>query len=243
MKWHVEVAGEDGILGDLASQPEAGDLHVEKAGDGWILSASLFRNLRHANEVRTHIDEILFGLNAYARTFLGARSDIYCIDLRSTDEDGIRTVHVRVVDGLSVSASLVGMSIEEIDGTIHHGVFSRAPVRKLPTWMDLIRTNANVRKVERLLALQPHDWANLTRVLEVIEGDVGGQHELIKQGYTSKEERNLFGRTANNPGAVGDLARHGYSNAVPPQDPMTLEGARGYVASIKRKWIESKLGL
>ena len=240
MKWIAELVGPKHVLEGFSFGTEATECYVQSRDGTWELSPALLKGVTSPEDARRKVDEILFGLNRYAIVFLGANSPIHLVVLRSIVGE-TRTSYVRVVDSMSASAQLVGMTIEHLDGRVEHGVVLRPKVEKLSAWMDLLRSDSNVQKVQRLLGDLPLDWANLSRIVEVIEGDVGGQHELIRRGYTSKEMRSLFGSTANNPAAAGDLARHGYSKEAPPKDPMTLEAARGYVLDMHRSWLESKL--
>ncbi len=74
----------------------------------------------------------------------------------------------------------------------------------------------------------------------MIEGDVGGQHELEKKDWVPRDKLDLFGRTANSPEAVGDAARHGRQSGEPPKEPMELYEAQALIKTLVKKWLESK---
>ena len=101
----------------------------------------------------------------------------------------------------------------------------------------LIFRDPNVEKVVRLHGL-PESWINSSRIFEVIEGDVGGG--IVSQGWATKSETTTFSRTANNPQAVGDEARHGYQRVQPPPKPITQQEASELITRITHQWINYK---
>lgn len=241
MHWNVEVSGESRILNAISASDEEGVRHIEEREGKFFLPSQLFRECMNPSEVRRVADDFLFGLNRFALTAMGAARKICCADLRSTDPDGVRTVHVLIQDALTCSAELSGGSLQDADGTIHRFVIQAPRVFGLSAWLRLLASSENLRKVERLLEEQPHDWTNLYRVIEVIESDVGGKRRFIKDNYSDQKTRDRFGHSANHPAAAGDQARHGHMAGPPPGLPMDLSEARVYVHEVRRQWIKRKL--
>lgn len=241
MQWKIGLSGDPLVLDAIATADEHGFRHVELLDGKYLLNARLFQGCTTADQARQKAREVLFELNAYAANFLGAKKKISCAEVRSIQPDGSKIAHLMVQESIESSATLAEVVIQDADGTIHRSTPKPPKAPDLHRWMRLMKSDDNVRKVERLLAEQAHDWVNLYRVMEVIENDVGGQNELIRQGYTDKRSRSRFGHSSNHPEAAGDLARHGHNKVQAPSDPMTLHEAGSYVHQIRRRWLQQKL--
>lgn len=241
MHWQVDIAGDPETLKALSSACEKGYRYIEVENGKCILNPQLFEECTLPDQVRAKARDVLFMLNRFAGNFLGLKGNANYVDVRSIDPDGSRTLHVKVIEAISTTAALVRVEIRNADGTVHRSTPVTPDLPNLHRWVELLESDNSVRKVERLLAEQASDWVNLSRVLEVIQGDVGGQNELIRQGYTDKRSRSRFGQTSNHTESAGDLARHGYNKEKPPTEPMTLPDARAYVHKIRRRWLQQKL--
>jgi len=122
--------------------------------------------------------------------------------------------------------------------TVVHGTQIRRPADPILQWLSLAQQFPAVAKVMRLRDTGDLDWRDLYPLYEVIEADVGGaMHQL---GWATRKELELFERTANNPAAAGDKARHGVEKHKPPRKPMSLAHARELVDRIMRAWLEWK---
>lgn len=242
MRWKVDLAGDQKTLNVLSSPDETGFRYVELDDGNYLLNEQIFKECTLPDQVRNKASKVLSALNAYAASFTGNRGKIRYVDVRCTEPDGSEILYVKAQSAVAFSAAVLEVVIQDVDGTVRRSVSPGASAPSVHRWMRLIESDENVRKVERLLAEQEHDWVNMYRVLEVIEKDAGGQAELIRLGYTDKKARSLFGLSSNHHESAGDLARHGYSKEPPPKYPMTLHDARSYVHGIRLIWLRQKLG-
>lgn len=230
--WKVKVKGSAAILAHWY-----GEHRFLKEGEDYLCDPGIFADCSTVTQVRQRAVEELFHLNRYAATFLPTAGNVRLGEVSRVDEEG-ETQYVYVQAAFALASASVEVWIGEPDGAARRV----APILpELQRWRQLLKQDAHVAKVERLLGEQAHDWVNLVRVVEVMEHDLGGQAVLIAQGFTSKADRSRFGRSANHHETAGDLARHGVSKGVPPDDPMPLAEARAYVDRIRRRWLKIKL--
>jgi len=98
-----------------------------------------------------------------------------------------------------------------------------------------------VEKLLRLLGSEDRSFRQLYVAYEVIENAVGGQHALEKRSdLCNTKDVDRFKHTANSVTALGDLARHaGKEKKQPPNQPMTLQEARSFVADLAKMWLAS----
>ena len=107
--------------------------------------------------------------------------------------------------------------------------------------LALSDADAAVAKVLHLLsAPDVMTWVGLYRLHEVIEADIGGQHNLEKSGWGSADDLRRFKHSANSVQVGGDHSRHGKEPHTPPKYPMTLAEAEAYVKYIVQAWIAAK---
>lgn len=105
----------------------------------------------------------------------------------------------------------------------------------------IVRTaliDTDVRAVLKLLSQHRKSWVELYRIYEKIAGPLGGDQEVRSLGWASRESIRKFKHTANSPGAVGDLARHGHLSSDAPNEPMSLVEAQLFIRSIVTRWAE-----
>jgi hypothetical protein len=113
------------------------------------------------------------------------------------------------------------------------------PDATLETWMSAGTQDDSVARALTLYGGLDHNWKNLYMVFEVVEEDTGGEQELIKTGWTSRDIK-TFKRTANSFRAIGREARHAKSKYKPPSLPMSLKEAQELIREILQKWLKSK---
>jgi len=71
-----------------------------------------------------------------------------------------------------------------------------------------------------LLHIREPNWWNLFKVYEIIKEEVGGDKEIQKTGWVTKEELSLFWQTAQSWEALGDAARHADKKYKAPENTM-----------------------
>ena len=110
----------------------------------------------------------------------------------------------------------------------------------LVEWVEIGLDDEEVERALYLYGSLELNWKNLFMVLEIIEDYFGGEKSLIKTSLVSKNEIELFKRTANSYKAIGREARHGTIIFEPPPAPMTLARAQDMIRLLLIEWIKLK---
>jgi hypothetical protein len=93
----------------------------------------------------------------------------------------------------------------------------------------------------RLIAASDYmSWGGLYRLYEVIEGDMGGEHELKTVFCGSAKDIKRFKHSANSVTVAGDDARHANESGRPPEQPMTLYEAEAFLKYLLKRWLAEK---
>ena len=95
-----------------------------------------------------------------------------------------------------------------------------------------------VAKALRLFDRDSKDWVGMARILELIEADIGGRPEVVRRGWASRVQLDLFFHTAN---TAGDAARHGDLKHA-PKKPMLLADAQRLARHLLNVWLYEKYG-
>ncbi|HEY9139524.1 MAG TPA: hypothetical protein VIN93_01445 [Bryobacteraceae bacterium] len=86
-----------------------------------------------------------------------------------------------------------------------------------------------------------NQWANLYRTYEVIADRFGGDDGVIgKLKNCSRNELERFKRTVNHQEAIGAFSRHARLKHQPPPNPMSFDGAVGFVLGLMASWFYSE---
>jgi hypothetical protein len=86
------------------------------------------------------------------------------------------------------------------------------------------------------------DWVTMYKVFEIVrENTRRGETGIAAAGWATTNEMKLFRRTANSVGALGDRARHGRRDPMPPPVPMPQHDAVGLIRRLARRWLDSLL--
>jgi hypothetical protein len=83
-------------------------------------------------------------------------------------------------------------------------------------------------------------WRGLSMVLDAIQQDAGGEDDLLDAGWAPRKDIKLFKQTANNYGAIGLDARHGYRGTPMRKKPISIVHARQLVRTLLTNWLASK---
>ncbi|MEM1169194.1 MAG: hypothetical protein AAGJ08_09025 [Cyanobacteria bacterium P01_H01_bin.35] len=103
----------------------------------------------------------------------------------------------------------------------------------------LTKEDEQVKKVIHLLTSYEHNFINLFKIYEIIQGEVGSK--ITDDGWVTKKKVCNFTRTANHPDAIGYEARHGISTKEPPKNPMSLSEAQNLIIDVIKKWLDWKI--
>ena len=84
----------------------------------------------------------------------------------------------------------------------------------------------------------PTSWTSLYLVYEAIAKYVGGQHELEKQGWVTKDELSKFRLAANKTRIISEGARHADLDADPTSFIRLVE-AHGIINRLAVRWLDA----
>jgi hypothetical protein len=84
-------------------------------------------------------------------------------------------------------------------------------------------------------------WADMYKVFEIIQMDIGNNHGLVAKEWTTKTALDAFTASANRPDVSGDSARHAVAKGAQPSRTMTLADARRFINGLLRKWLDFKI--
>lgn len=228
MHWKVRLSGERFDLERLSEVFTNDGLRIVQEQEKFYLLSTDFAPEADAREIDAQANELLLVLNGAARLALRGRTPISNADPERIRDDGGREVFCMVRDGI-----LIGDFVRHDDDP--------SPANPVPAWLDLGLSDPSVARALRLYGRWPQDWANLYRIFEIIETDVGPK-TILQQGWATKSAMTNFARTACHPDptAAGDDARHGATKAQPPPSPMTLSEARALIELLLHRWLDHK---
>jgi hypothetical protein len=204
----------------------------------YILESSRFDSLASPEEVTAEANRILKILTGATRLSLDGRTPIKIGSIDQLGEDGKRIVFEKISLHAYMRAT-VNCEIPHDDGTIEVA----NPADNVSQLLKVALQDEAVETALRQFGVGEHNWVSLYRILEVIEGDVGGLKEIRDRGWVSMKSIKRFKSTANSCKAVGDEARHGIENTQPPKDPMSLSEARSFISQILHNWLREKTGV
>jgi hypothetical protein len=238
MKWEVQLNGDTDDLRELAKSLTKDDLCITERNGQFFLETTRFSGLTTIEELRSAASDLLSILTGAVRLSLGGRTPLQIANIAKVREDGTRDIFGSMSATIQVKVSCGG-KITRSDGTVE--VIN--PADKVPIWVNVALKDlkdTSVKKALQLLGIYKHSWVSLYRLYEVIEEDVGGIDKIANEGWATKKAIKLFKRTANSPGAIGHLARHGKEYTTSPSDPMDLGEAVALVKVILHNWLRSK---
>lgn len=235
MPWEVQITGDDSDLRLLSNALAGGEVEIAESPSGYVLRANEFESLDSADSVRERAVEIAASLSGSIRLLAGGHRSITVGAVHRVRPDGKRDITL-VVEPVVARARVmpVGIKVTRRDGTVE----VHQPAEQVSRWLPLAKTSPAVARALRLRGAGDLSWVDLYRLFEVMEGDLGpGIYQI---GSVTKNEVELFTRTANSLAAAGDQARHGKERTVPPAKPMPLSRARELVDRLLRSWLDFK---
>ena len=88
---------------------------------------------------------------------------------------------------------------------------------------------------------KPLSWEDQHKVYEIITTSMGGGHELVNIGWTTREEQSRFTASANRADVSGPGARHARNTGDPPNhEPMTIPEGQSFLGRLIRTWLDHK---
>lgn len=232
-RWSVRLKGEAFDLEDLVELVTSPTLRVVKSGAEFILESATFESLEETVPVLAEAQRLLPLLNGIGKLKRTAFRDVDvdgCVYEHPSDGDERRQHAIVQMETLQVRVRFPQRSVL-IDG---QPAGPGPGESETDRWLALAALDADVGDALHMWS-GSHDWVNLYRVFEIIEG----RADIVASGWASRNEAERFARTANHPDAVGADARHARSSVQPPPKPMTLEEAAAFIRRNLTAWLES----
>ncbi|MEA3010718.1 MAG: hypothetical protein QOJ91_2410 [Sphingomonadales bacterium] len=102
------------------------------------------------------------------------------------------------------------------------------------------RHDRTTRDMLSFMGVNGATWIALYAMRDYMRKNGWDDAKIGAASSRSAGDVSLFARTANNPAAIGPLARHGDQGHIPPPKPMTLELARGIILTAVAAFLGSR---
>ena len=236
MAWRAFVRGGKFDLDLLCAQFSDGRVRVANDGVEHWIEADEFADLTSAEEVRAAADKVLTLMNGTARLIDFSHAPV---ELVGRFDDGKGTHVVLLGDAVTMR---VGVSFTA-SGEVRDADGNLVPPLAPPgvSYLALAQSNAHVEELVQILSGPQPDWVELYKVWEIIETDVGGEKQIVANGWASKDEPSDFGMSANHPGVSGRDARHARMKGTPRKPGMDIHAGREFIRRLATHWMDDKL--
>jgi hypothetical protein len=237
-RWEVGLSGDEPDLWFLATYFSTGSPRVVRAhrNEGYALCDDSFDQLETDESIRERAAELLHVLVGALRLDEQQTGSIAVGAVVRVLEDGQHAAHVFAHD-------TVRFRDEASAEVVRQGSVAPEPIQPVQKRaVGLASSDAAVAKVLRLLGKGDDNWVNLYRVFEVVEEDLGGQHQAQQAGLVADADIRRFKHSSNSVAVGGDDARHGKGREAAPASPMSLSEATKFVKRFARAWLERKSG-
>src|SRR5262245_41613997 len=199
---------------------------VSEEGSGVVLRCASLDSLTEPDAVRQRAIELVQVLNGIGKL---AADEFASVAIGSVSDDDS------------------GQTVMDLRGKVTLGIRARAELTGgepgQPT-VSALRLAAAVRDQNAWWALRlfaaPAIPVNLSRVYEVICDDVGGERQIVINGWATRNGIKRFRRTVNSRSVLGAEARHGVETTTPPADPMSVPEMQAFVTGLLEKWLGAK---
>jgi hypothetical protein len=241
-QWQVQLIGDERDLDYLTNVMGVGPRKVlrEETG-GYLYESNSFLECAESSEVEIFAEKEVAVLSGILKVERGARESLSYGAVIKPNATGGRDIFVRIREALHVRAEVGAMLAVIRDAKGNVIPQPDPPLPRSAVLLQLSISEPSIAKVLRLLsATDASSWVGLYRIHDVIEEDVGGQHELERQGWCSSEDLRRFKHSANSVQVGGDLARHGTERQQPPRNPMSISEAQAYGNYLMQAWLASK---
>jgi hypothetical protein len=231
--WAVELQGDQIDRDAMVRMFSQGDFRVvneeSSFGPATFLHSKWFDGVNTVTEVMDIARPLVAKMNGAMRVF--NRSEALVPGrLVSIHRNGGRgaaivagTGHFRL-RGATLSATGVVIGA---DGKVKEDADRRSVVR---TWIELAQRDEHVADVLAFLSAEP-GWFELYKAFEEVQASCGGRQPLYSEGtrWTTKDDVNRFAMTAHH---------YRHANSPLPDNPMTIDEARNWLARVVHQWIE-----
>jgi hypothetical protein len=203
VEWLVQVSGESFDLDFIVDKFNYGRVLITKDMDSYVLKADELNEHEEYQEVKPKAIEIFHRVNGILKAFQLVK------DLKFEGIYGIKPDGGKVVFEGSTITARSRLSANAIVVRLDNSIFDDTPVPTEGKWLVQATKNREIDTVIRLVSKDCDSWVGLSRIMDVIEMNGGGERGLIRKGWITDEENSKFGRSANNPSISGDESRHG----------------------------------
>ena len=231
-KWLVRLKGERFDLEDFPKLLCSPEVRVVEENGSFYLESSEFNSLTSAEEVRERGRALIKLINGVTKfnsdNFLGISEDT----IIRVEDDGKRHHYVFLEGAIKARAKVSAqVTVIATDGS--------EKVATQPSALESLPEVAQKHNVvaEALSFYRDDTWISLYKAYEIIRDDVGGKHQIIKNGWSVDSDINRFTQTAQSRAALGDSARHASGKYKPPAQPMTFSEARPLIKTKKSKGV------
>ena len=193
--------------------------------DDKYLTSEEFKGIPN-EDIRTIVDEFLKYINGAVSILYLDHKYVSSGSIISINEDGTRSVYLRVQTLIIRSRFRGILTISGQDNDMESDV---------EKWLRISSIDSAVKDV--LYYFNEPSWYNLYKIHEIIRRDLGGKKKLEK--FINKKALDNFTHTAQCKKAIGYLARHD-DNKPSPKIPMNIKNARLFIKEIFKKWITQK---
>jgi len=235
-KWLIRLKGERFDLEDFPKLLRLPEVKVVEEDGSFYLESSEFNSLTSAEEVRERGRELIKLINGVTKfnrnNFLGISEDA----IIRVEDDGKRHGYLFLESSVKIrTKTKCQLTAIAADG-------SEIGITQPSALESLFEVAQKHNVVAKALSLYQHGtWNSLYKAYETLRGDVCGEYQIIKNGWSVKSDISRFRQTVQSEAAIGDSARHVASNKFkPPAQPMTLLEARALIKTILSRWVSSK---
>jgi len=234
-KWLVRLKGERFDLEDFPKLLCSPEVRVVEENGSYYLESSEFNSLTLAEEVRERGRALIKLINGVAKFTRGNFLDISEDVITRVEDNGKRLNYVFLESKVTIRTKVSGqLTVITADGT--------EKVATQPSALESLLEVAQKHKVvaDALTFYRDDTWFSFYKAYEIIRDDIGGKHQIIKNGWSVNSDINRFKQTAQSRAALGDSARHASKKYKPPAQPTTLLEARAMIKTILSRWVSSK---
>lgn len=241
--WQVQLEGEAHDLSYLAQVLANGPRTVvyDERTSGYAYQSESFLSSSTPEEVGQLAVKELAVLSGVLKIERNARTPLAYGGVYRLNADGTRDIFVSLQFAIDIRADFAAVTCKVTDAFGNVIASPPPPPPRALVLFNLAAKDNAVAKVLRLLsAAEVMTWVGMYRLYEVVEEDVGGQHQLEKKSWGSPEDLKRFKHSANSVEVGGDSSRHGKEAQTPPKNPMSLAEAEAYCRYIVQAWLAYK---
>jgi hypothetical protein len=227
-KWLVRLKGDRFDLEDFSKQLRSPGVKVVKRKDElFYLESNDFNSLTSPKEVLERGRELIKIINGAVKlkrdNFLGISEDV----IIRVEDDGKQEGYIypeekfKIIDNYADDSEKIVTHPNDLESLIEVAIKCKVVADALSFYQD-------------------DTWISLYKAYEIIRDDVGGELQIIKNGWLVKSALKRFTQTAQSRDALGDSARHASKKYKSPAQPMTLLEAKALIKTILSRWVSSK---